>query len=59
MTELERICAEINALPCPERLRMAADLFDKGRRELAHAIAERAVLEMGAALAVVKSGGKP
>lgn len=49
---LERLAAEIGRLSPPEKLRLAAGLLDEGRPEMAFTIAERVVLELGAALAL-------
>jgi hypothetical protein len=46
--------AKIDALSAPDRLRLAASLMEQGKGELAHTIAERVVLELGAALALRK-----
>lgn len=51
MTEnakVEALNAEISKLPIAGKLRLAADLADAGKPDLAKAIAERAVLEMTA-----------
>jgi hypothetical protein len=54
--ELAALKAEIDALSPPARLRLAADLLEARKPELAQAIAERVVLELGAALALRKLG---
>lgn len=46
--------AQINALSPPAKLRLAADLLENQKPEMAHTIAERVVLELGAALALAK-----
>lgn len=51
-TELEQIAERIAALEPPDKLRLAADLMEKGRGRLAHTIAEKVVLELGAAIAI-------
>ncbi len=49
--ELQR---DIDKLSPADRLRLAAGLLEAQRPELAHVIAERVVLELGAALALQK-----
>jgi hypothetical protein len=49
--DLRTLAAEIEALSPPARLRLAADLLEHQRADLAHTIAERVVLGLGAALA--------
>lgn len=51
-TELEAIAREIEALSPPAKLRLAADLMEKQRGELAHTIASAVVDELGAAIAL-------
>ena len=51
-TDLHALKAEIEALTPTDRLRLAADLLERQKPELAHAIAEKVVLELGAALAL-------
>lgn len=51
-TDLEKLAAEVEALSPADRLRLAAGLLEGGRAKLAHTIAERVVLELGAALAL-------
>jgi hypothetical protein len=52
--ELLALKAEIDALSAPDRLRLAASLMEQRKGDLAHTIAERVVLELGAALALRK-----
>jgi len=51
---LESLKHEIENLSPPNKLRLAADLLENKRPELAHAIAERVVTELSAALALRK-----
>lgn len=53
--EVAAIHAEIEKLAPHEKLRLAADLLEAHRPGLAHAIAERVVLELGAWLALEKA----
>lgn len=55
MTELEKVAAEILKLSPPDRLRLAADLLDAQRPELAQDVARRVVEELGAALVLRKA----
>lgn len=55
-SELRALAAEIEALTPPQRLRLAADLMERGRGDVAHKIAEGVVLELGAALALRDMG---
>lgn len=50
-TDLEELKARIEALPPGERLKLAGELLIAGNRKLAHTIAERVVLELGAEMA--------
>lgn len=50
--DLDALKAEIEALDAPDRLRLAAGLLEHGKTKIAHSIAERVVLELGAALAL-------
>jgi hypothetical protein len=52
VSDLKALAREIEALSPPARLRLAADLLENSRADLAHNIAERVVLELGAALAL-------
>lgn len=52
MSELESILRQVTALPPPARLRLAANLMDEQRGDLAHAIAAPVIEELGAALAL-------
>jgi hypothetical protein len=54
MTEIERINDEIRALPVHEQIRLAAELLEAKRPELAHAILDRVTTELGAWLALRK-----
>ena len=51
-TSLEELAEEINGLPPPARLRLAADLLEQRKPELAHSVASRVVTELGAVLAL-------
>lgn len=59
INELNSLANEINALSLPARLRLAADLLDRGKDTLASGIVERAATELGAAIALNKLRGKP
>lgn len=48
------LAADIEALPTPMMLRLAADLLDLGKVDLGHAIAQKAVARLGAAIALAK-----
>lgn len=48
------LAAQIEALSPSDKLRLAALLLEERKAELAHAVAERVVLELGAALALRK-----
>jgi hypothetical protein len=50
--DLPALKAEIDALSPSDKLRLAADLLEKGKEDLAHTIAESVVTELGAARAV-------
>lgn len=50
--ELTKIADEIKALSPPNRLRLAADLMDQRKGEIAYTIAKGVVEELGAAIAV-------
>lgn len=52
MSELEALADKIKALSPPDALRLAAGLLEQRKAKLAHQIAERVVLELGAALAL-------
>ena len=58
VVELEQLAAEIRQQTPPAQLRLAADLLERGRGDLAHMIAEPVVLELGAALALRQLGGR-
>ena len=58
--DIEAVRDEINALPWPERLRLAADLLEAkktGTAKIAHAIVKRGALEIGVGLDA--DGGRP
>jgi hypothetical protein len=57
VADIDAIKAKIEALSPPAKLRLAADLLEAGRGELAHTIADRVATELGAALALAKLGG--
>ncbi len=50
--DIKAVAEEIKALSPPAKLRLAADLLEQRRGDLAHTIAEGVVLELGAALAL-------
>lgn len=52
--EMLALKAKVDALSPPDQLRLAASLMEQRRGELAHTIAEKVVLELGAALALRK-----
>jgi hypothetical protein len=52
MTDLEDMARRIRELSPPDQLRLAGDLLDAGKAELAHGVAHRVVLDLGAALAI-------
>ncbi|MFA5377741.1 MAG: hypothetical protein WC455_18470 [Dehalococcoidia bacterium] len=45
-TELEKLADEIDAMSLQDRLRMSAAFIDKGLLGIAHAIGNKAVLEL-------------
>ncbi len=51
-SEIEQLAERIKALSPPDALRLAAGLLEQRKEKLAHQIAERVVLELGAALAL-------
>lgn len=53
-TEVEQLAAKVKALSPPDKLRLAAGLLEQRKAKLAHQIAERVVLELGAALALAE-----
>lgn len=59
MSALEQLAAEIAGLTPPQRLRLAADLMEHGRGDLAHTIADRVVTELGAAIALRRLETRP
>lgn len=56
MTETEKIATDIMKLPQPDRLRLAAELLQLGKVELAYTIIDGVKVELGAAL-LEKRGG--
>jgi hypothetical protein len=50
VADLNKLKAEIDSLSPPQKLRLAAELLENRQAKLAHTIAERVVLELGAAL---------
>lgn len=54
LIDVETIDAAIAALAPPDRLRLAAELMERKRGDIAHPIIERVALELGAALALRK-----
>lgn len=55
--EVVALHAQISALSPPQKLRLAADLLDAKRPELAHAIIDRVAVELGAALMLRSAKG--
>jgi len=53
-SELEALAAKIDKLSPPDRLRLAAGLMEARKPELAHAIVDRVVTELGAAIALAR-----
>ena len=58
MSDLHSLAAQIRELTPPARLRLAVDLMEHGRGDLAHTIAEPVVTELGAALALRRLEGR-
>jgi hypothetical protein len=56
VTKAETLKARIDQLSPPDKLRLAADLLEKNSPEVAHAIAESVVLELGGAIELSKRG---
>lgn len=54
MDKPEDIKRAIDALSPPDKLRLAAELLEARRAELAYTIADQVVKELGAALALAK-----
>jgi hypothetical protein len=55
MTEdLRNLAAEIEALSPADKLRLAADLLERQRPELAKTILDKVAVELGAALVLTK-----
>ena len=52
MADLEQLREEIHRLSPSDQLRLAAELLDAGRLELARAVAARIVAEIGAVQAM-------
>ena len=57
--EVAAVAEEIKALTPPQKLRLAADLLDQKRGDLAYVIAEGVVLEIGALLALQRLEARP
>lgn len=55
-SEVEAIAEKIKALSPPEKLRLAADLLEHQKPEIAYSIIEHVKTELGAALAIRKLG---
>jgi len=51
-TQPEVLATAIRNMTPPDKLRLAAELLERKQAKLAHSIAERVVLELGAALAI-------
>lgn len=51
---LEALAEEIKALSPPDQLRLAADLMERKRGDVAHIIIERISIELGAVIAEQK-----
>ena len=54
MTEVEAIAKQIEELSPPDKLRLAADLLERQRPELAKSIIDKVGTELGAALLLAK-----
>lgn len=54
--EVRRIWREIKKLSPPDKLRLAADLLEQRKAELAYSVAELVTRELGAALALDAAG---
>jgi hypothetical protein len=52
VSDIHELAEQIKALTPPERLRMAADLMERKRGDIAYVIAKTVVDELGAALAL-------
>lgn len=52
--DLMKLAADIEALSPPDQLRVAAELLDAGKTWLAYSIADRVVLQLGAALCLAR-----
>lgn len=57
--ELHALKAQIESLSPSNRLRLAAELLEAKLPELAHTIAEKVVLDLGAALALANLRTEP
>lgn len=55
--QLVALAARVKSLSPSEKLRLAAELLDGNRAQLAHQIAEQVVFELGAALALARREG--
>lgn len=58
-SDLEVLAAKIGALSPPDRLRLAASLLEAQKPKLAHTVAKKVVLELGAALALAEREASP
>lgn len=58
-TDLGGLANKIKALTPPQKLRLAADLLDHGRKSIAHSIIDGVATELGAALALEMLKEKP
>lgn len=56
--EAEAIAEKVKALSPPDKLRLAADLLEHQKPEIAYSLIEHVKTELGAALALRKLGGK-
>lgn len=54
--DMRKLAEEIKALKPPEQLRLAADLLENRRPEIAYTIVDRVRAELGAALALGRRG---
>ena len=52
MRDMDKLAAQIKALKPSDRLRLAAELLDQGKTQLAYSIADTTVKELGARLAL-------
>lgn len=56
MSDMRALAAEIEALSPPDKLRLAADLLEGRRPELAKSIIDTVAAELGAALLLARVG---